>query len=57
MLYGINEASVLRQKLDDIHNGSARSDWESFEQKWLDNSIDEFMRVFDEFKTEYIAVK
>lgn len=57
MLYGINEASVLRQKLDDIHNGSARSDWESFEQKWLDNSIDELMRVFDEFKTEYIAVK
>ena len=57
MLCGINEASVLRQKLDDIHNGSARSDWESFEQKWLDNSIDELMRVFDEFKTEYIAVK
>lgn len=57
MLYGIPEASTLRNKLGDIHNGSARSDWELFEQKWLSNSIEEIMRIYDEFKKEYTNIE
>ena len=57
MLYGIKEAGVLRQKLDIIHNGSARSDWNVFEQNWLSNSIDELMYIYDEFKSDYLTTK
>ena len=57
MLYGIPEASTLRNKLGDIHNGSARSDWELFEQKWLSNSIEEIMRIYDESKKEYTNIE
>lgn len=51
MLYGINEASILKQKLEYIHDNSTRTDGE----EWLSNSIDELMGIYDEFKSEYIG--
>lgn len=57
MLYGIDEASALKQKLKNIHNASAMADSKSFEQGWLENTIDEIMRIYDEFKSDYLAAK
>ena len=54
MLYGIFEANALRQKLKDIHNGSAIADGKSLGEEWLSKNIDEIMHIYDEFKVEYI---
>lgn len=51
MLYGINEASILKQKLEYIHVNSTRTDGE----EWLSSSIDELMGIYDKFKSEYIG--
>lgn len=49
--YGINEASILKQKLEYIHVNSTRTDGE----EWLSSSIDELMGIYDKFKSEYIG--
>lgn len=55
MLHGIREADVMKNKLSEIHNGSANTDVKSFEQKWLSNNIDELMKIYDAFKEDYLA--
>ena len=57
MLHGINEASILREKLSYIQNESGNFNAKLFEEKWIDKNKDELIEIYDEFKKQYTCRK